>query len=193
MSEVRANLDEIERLRHALVEFAHRQADALEVANDEIRRVWRDLEEARDRWRHEVEIRNAMLLECHRAAMRVQNEGGWVDCSPYRYAVEEAEHRLERVINAQYQFEQAVEAYQAAAQRVASSIDTDVSRAVSYLDAILRGLEDYRAAQILTMPSTAPKWGSESPPVTRQRPSPGPPRRIEFKEGNIGGGREREG
>ncbi len=46
MPDVRANLDEIERLRQALVDFAHRQADALEVANDEIRSVWRDLEEA---------------------------------------------------------------------------------------------------------------------------------------------------
>jgi hypothetical protein len=67
----------------------------LEVANDEIRSVWRDLEEARDHWRHEVEIRNAMLQECHRAAMRAQEEGGGVDCSPYLYALQEAEHRLD--------------------------------------------------------------------------------------------------
>jgi hypothetical protein len=192
MPDIRANLDEIERLRHALVDFAHRQADALEVANDEIRSVWRDLEEARDRWRYEVEIRNAMLQECHRAAMRAQDEGGGVDCSPYMYALQEAEHHLERVMNAQHQFEQAVEAYQAAHQRVAGSIDTDVTRAVSYLGAILSGLEDYRAAQLLTMPSTAPKWGAEDPPFPPQRPSPGPVTRVEFKEGNIGG-REREG
>ncbi len=48
----------------------------------------------------------------------------------------------------------------------ASSIDADVSRAVTYLGAILSGLEDYRAAQLLTLPSTAPTWGAEDPPVS---------------------------
>lgn len=190
MPDTQANLEPIARFRNALAGYAHSQADALESANAEVRAVLSDLDETRAHWRYQVELRTAQAEECQREAMYAAQEGGSVDCSPIYHALEEAQDKLARVINAQYRFEQAVEAYQRVHQHLAARVlELDVPRAVAYLDAVLQGLDAYLQVPLRGESTATPSLPDKT--YLPDKPPPGPVTPAEWKEGSVGGAERR--
>jgi hypothetical protein len=186
MPTLQANLEDILHLREVLIAFVHRQGDALDSANDEIRWTVDKLDGAREDAESRVDICNREAQECHRRAVWAAQMDGWIDCSPYMRALEDAEDRLAEVIRAQADFERAVDAYKVAHYHIADVLDTDAPRAVAYLDALLDGMEAYLAVRLLSTPLPTPQkaYRSGELPI---RPTEGPITPAERREGDYGG------
>lgn len=186
MSDLQANLETVAQLRETLVGFVHRQQDALESVNDDIRWTLDKLDDARRHWQYRVDLYTRQAAECYERAAWAAAQGGWLDCSPYAKALGEAEEQLAEQIAAEDRFERAVEDYRVAHHRMADVLGLDVPRAVSYLDAILDGMEAYLAIRLWSTPVPTPERAHRSGELPL-RPTEGPVTPPERREGNFGG------
>lgn len=198
MSNVEANLDAIRHLRAALVNFADRQSDAMSGVESAIASTLQALQSAEQHWRNQVEIRRDRVSACLQEAAYAAEQGYWVDCADDENALYAAEEQLARIIRMQYQVERTVDTYLAARQRVQDALSNDLSRAATYLDNILAGLETVLDLRVATVPPPTPDLtGTGETKIifydgNLPAPSPGPSTPPERKEG-FPGGPERKG
>jgi hypothetical protein len=162
-------------LREAIRVFQGRATEVLYGMEGEIVPVERALEEARRYWEWECETRRDEAAA----------EGGYVDCSPLRSALFEAEDRVREVIEQQTAVRRAREAFTEVARRYESLLASQSSHMDTFLTARATSLEALLATpapgaasgvtlgQILIGGRTAPSMAPSIPP--------------EFKEGNRGG------
>ena len=172
-------------LREAIRVFQGRATEVLYGMEGEIVPVERALEEARRYWEWECETRRDEVAGCLARAAIAAAEGGYVDCSPLRSALFEAEDRVREVIEQQTAVRRAREAFTEVARRYESLLASQSSHMDTFLTARATSLEALLATpapgaasgvtlgQILIGGRTAPSMAPSIPP--------------EFKEGNRGG------
>ncbi len=174
MPEFEADIGAIRRFHDACQTYTHRQAETIDSALREMESFAARLQEAEQQWRWEVEDRSRRLERCLIEATYAAANGGYVDCSPFRAALAEAEAALAAVIRARHRFETAVYQFRAAADRYTKVLDAGMGRARRYLDACIDGFTNYRSMQFWTapafsdtlMPSSAATSPASSPPFT---------------------------
>lgn len=192
MPDFDVRLEAVQRLRHALVRFAERQSEAIARIEQAIARIQASLDQAEQHWRRSIEIRQRQATDCYAAAAYAAALGGWIDCSDYEQALYEAETQLAAVLRMQYRLAQRVEAYQHARTHLQNGLEFDVSRATTFLDNILAGLEavlDLRS--VVVPPPTIDLTGTTPTQIFFYDASSeiGPPitiKPVENKEGNLG-------
>ena len=148
MTRVQADIEALKGLRQALLVFARAQVEALEAAEREIQLVQQALDESERYWRHELERRRAALEGCMVRAMMADQQGHAVDCSPYQYALLEAEERLARVLQWQVRVQEEIIRYRSVAERYRRVLENDLPRATSFLSDRVTALEAYYASRV---------------------------------------------
>jgi len=116
MTRADVEVEALKALRGALPDFARRQYEAMEMAEQEIARTQQLLEEAEARARLRVEEARAALEACFFQAMLAAQQGESVDCSYYEYALRQAEEHLTRILEWQNRVRQEAEVFRAVAQ-----------------------------------------------------------------------------
>jgi len=174
MPDVHANVEAISGLREMLLRFGYSQTEAVEQVRHTCDGVLDNLQTTRQRWEYEVRHRNEAAQACTEEAIYAAHQGYYIDCSPEYAALQDAEDSLNRSLRALYRFEHALDQLRPIHNRTARSLDSDVPRAVSYLEALLSGMEAYLAVQILgssTTNSTPSTGASASESKDIQQPS----------------------
>ena len=165
MADIRADIGALKAFRAALARFRHAQRDVAHRGDYEIEKTRASLEAKAGRWRSILEQRQAELEDCRRRAAAAAagprggpggyggygapgyGGGGYVDCSGYARAVQEAEERLENIRRWQQRVEQEAGAFRSVADRFRNLIEVDVPRTDAHLLAIIEGLEAARRVQ----------------------------------------------
>jgi len=148
MTRVDAEVEALKALRGALPDFARRQYEAMEMAEQEIVRTQQLLEEAEARARQQVEAARAALEACYYQALLAAQQGGSVDCSYYEYALRQAEEHLARILEWQNRVRQEAEVYRAAAHAYQDILASRLPQATGYLDRRITALEAYLATRL---------------------------------------------
>jgi hypothetical protein len=185
MSGIEGDPQAIEHLRQAIQSFRGRVTEVLDGLEGEIPPVESALEDARQYWEWECERRRDEVSACLAEAAKAAAAGAWVDCSPLRAALYEAEDRLRQVIEQQNAVRHAREAFSQVAQRYESFLEDQSSRMNVFLTARATSLEAFLATPA---PGETSGMTLGSLLTSSQRPGPtAPPMPVEFKEGNLGG------
>lgn len=148
MTRVHADVEALKSLRATLPDFARRQYEAVEQAEAEIARTQQRLETAEQEARYEVEQARAALEACYYQAMMAAQQGGYVDCSGYEYALRRAEERLIRILEWQNRVRQEAEAFRTAARAYQDHLANAIAQATAYLDRRITALEAYHATRL---------------------------------------------
>jgi len=148
MSRVFADVEALKALRAALPDFARRQYEAMEQAEAEIARTQDRLAAAEQEARYEVERARAALEACLYQALLAAQQGGYVDCSGYEYALRQAEERLVRILEWQNRVRQEAENFRAAARAYQDALAQRIANATAYLDRRITALEAYHATRL---------------------------------------------
>ncbi len=148
MTRVDADVEALRALRGALPDFARRQFEAIEVAEQEIARTQQLLEEAEAHARLRVEEARAALEACFFQAMLAAQQGESVDCSYYEYALRQAEERLVRILEWQHRVRQEAESFRAVARAHQDALAGLLPQATAYLDRRITALEAYLATRL---------------------------------------------
>jgi hypothetical protein len=148
MTRADVEVEALKALRGALPDFARRQYEAMEMAEQEIARTQQLLEEAEARARLRVEEARAALEACFFQAMLAAQQGESVDCSYYEYALRQAEEHLVRILEWQNRVRQEAEIFRAVAQAYQDALASLLPQATSYLDRRITALEAYLAARL---------------------------------------------
>ena len=148
MTEVYADVEALKALRGALPDFARRQYEAIEMAEQEIARTQQLLEEAEARARLRVEEARAAMEACFFQAMLAAQRGESVDCSYYEYALRQAEEHLVRILEWQNRVRQEAEVFRAVAHTYQDVLASLLPQATGYLDRRITALEAYLATRL---------------------------------------------
>ncbi len=148
MTQVNAEVEALRALRQALPDFARRQYEAMEQAEQEIARTLQRLKSAEWRAREEVEYARAALEGCFIQAMLAAQQGGSVDCSYYEHALRQAEEHLRRILEWQNRVQQEAEAFFAFARAYRDSLANQIAGATAFLDRRITALEAYLATRL---------------------------------------------
>ncbi len=168
VADIHADIDALKGFQDALARFRLAARDVADRGDDEIEVTRASLEAKANRWRLRLEQWQAELEECQRRAAQAAADGGWVDCSGYLRAIQEAEERLENVRRWQQRVDQEASAFHATASRFRNLIENDLPRTESHLLAIIKGLEAARRVQAPgSLPS--PKGGTPTCPAARTK------------------------
>jgi len=147
MADIHADIDALKGFHDALTRFRYAQRDIADRGDEEIEVTRASLEAKASRWQSRLEQRQAELDACRSRAAQAAAEGYWVDCSPYAWAVQEAEERLEHIRRWQQRVDEEASAFRATASRFRNLLETDVPRTEGHLLAIIKGLEAARRVQ----------------------------------------------
>ena len=148
MTRVDTEVEALKALRGALPDFARRQYEAIEMAEQEIFRTQQLLEEAEARARLRVEEARSALEACFFQAMLAAQRGESVDCSSYEYALRQAEEHLVRILEWQNRVRQEAEAFRAVAHTYRDMLASLLPQATGYLDRRITALEAYLATRL---------------------------------------------
>jgi hypothetical protein len=148
MTRADVEVEALKALRGALSDFARRQYEAMEMAEQEIARTQQLLEEAEARARRRVEEARAALEACFFQAMLAAQQGGSVDCSSYEYALRQAEEHLVRILEWQNRVRQETEVFRAAAYAYQDILASLLPQATGYLERRITALEAYLATRL---------------------------------------------
>jgi len=148
MTRADVEVEALKALRGALPDFARRQYEAMEMAEQEIARTQQLLEEAEARARRRVEEARAALEACFFQAMLAAQQGGSVDCSSYEYALRQAEEHLVRILEWQNRVRQETEVFRAAAYAYQDILASLLPQATGYLERRITALEAYLATRL---------------------------------------------
>jgi len=148
MTRADVEVEALKALRGALPDFARRQYEAMEMAEQEIARTQQLLEEAEARARLRVEEARAALEACFFQAMLAAQQGESVDCSYYEYALRQAEEHLVRILEWQNRVRQEAEIFRAVAQAYQDALASLLPQATGYLDRRITALEAYLATRL---------------------------------------------
>ncbi|MFN8491204.1 MAG: hypothetical protein U0350_26645 [Caldilineaceae bacterium] len=141
MPDFDVRLEAVQRLRQSLLRFANQQQSLLAHIEQRIVRVQAALGQAEQHWRRTVDLCQRQADGCYAEAAYAATQGIWLDCSGDQQALYAAETKLATVLRMQYQLAQQVAIYQQARIHLQDRLEFDVSRAVTFLDNILAGLE----------------------------------------------------
>lgn len=147
MPDIHADIDALKAFRDALARYQYVQRDVADRGDHEIEVTRASLEAKVSRWRSVLAQRQAELDRCLYRAASAAREGGYVDCSGYARAVQEAEERLENTRHWQQRVEQEAAAFHGAASRFRNLIEMNLPHTDSHLLAIISGLESARQVQ----------------------------------------------
>ncbi len=145
MQDLNIDLNVVRELRIALVAFKDGQGDVKARVESVIAATHDAIEEAEQRWRHEVEVCRDQLAMCTAAAVYAALEGDEVDCSGYEHALQEAEDRLTEILNARYRAGEVVDAYHVVRDRFTDTLMDNLPRATAFLDRLVEDLESAKA------------------------------------------------
>jgi hypothetical protein len=147
VADIRADIGALKTFRDALARFRYTQRDVADRGDQEIEKTRASLEAKADRWRSRLDQRQADLQHCQQRAAAAAREGGYVDCSGFARAVQEAEDRLENIRRWQTRVEQEAGAFRSTASRFRNLIEVELPRTDAHLRAIINGLEAARQVQ----------------------------------------------
>jgi hypothetical protein len=185
MTDIEGDPQAIEQLRQAIQVFRGRAAEVLNGIEGEIAPVEMALDEARRYWEWECEKRRDEITGCLAQAAMAAAQGGYVDCSPLRAALYEAENRLREVIEQQTAVRQTREVFMQVTQRYESFLSQQSSHMDTFLTARATSLEAFLATPAPGAASGV-TLGHLMPSGLRTRPAT-PLMPPEFREGNLGG------
>ena len=187
MSNVRSDPEALRSLRGALLAFAAEERDVLEAVRERIWVVQEQLEEAGRYWDSEIGRRRAAVGECLAMAAVAAGRGEGFDCSPYVYALQQAEAAKADVLEQMARLRHTVEEYRPAEDAFALYLEDDVPIAALFLVDRQAALEAFLAARIGSSQGKA-KVTEER---IRSAVAPTTGSVLERKEGNVGGAERR--
>ncbi|MBP8293518.1 MAG: hypothetical protein KAX65_12155, partial [Caldilineaceae bacterium] len=157
MTTIHADLEAIQSVRAALLNFANRVHTALPDGEIEIERAAAMLDRAEAAARRRMDDITRQLYDCHAAAMY----GYPVNCGHIQQALWRAEQRLTHILHVRRQFELAVNAWRSRKYALESALENDLAAAVNFLDRRITAVEGYYAA---TLTATALDLGRSGVP-----------------------------
>jgi hypothetical protein len=157
------SIQSLDDLRRALGRFQGQAQEALDAAEQEIRRTLDWLQERHNHWLNEVHRRQEVVRQAQAALARCQASGSYdkngyyhaPNCSAYERALREAQTRLREaeaeLANVRHwltQVQEAVAAYHLQARRLEIVATTRAEKAKAFLGQALLDLERYMAVAL---------------------------------------------
>lgn len=200
MTKHEVNIAALDLFADALRAYPAHQAETLAAADRAIERARDTLMHAEDHWRRVVERCRNQASACLAEAAFVASQGGYLNCSAYEYALYDAEESLQRVVAAQWRFEDAIQRYRGAALRYGAILEDGIPRAVTYVETCITLYTDVVATTLHAHPaltahlreSVPPSPATTNPPTDSGTPRSGAsPERGESVERREGGPEQR--
>jgi hypothetical protein len=147
MSQVKADIEALRKLREALIIFIDNQKEALDKAKREIAITVSMLEEAERHWYFQVRQREEYLERCHEEAIAAAFMGYEIDCSSYADTLQEAEENLFHIRQLQQQVEETIIDYRQKEEKLDYLLESDMWQAANFLKDRIKALESYYSIQ----------------------------------------------
>lgn len=155
MTQVYADLEAIQELRAALLNFAGRCHEALPDADNAVAQAAQELDDLEVDTQNRISDLTDLLYECYNAAA----QGIVADCGHIHHALSRAERRLAHILATRRRFDEAVDAWYCQRYALEDALDRDLAAAVTYLDGRIDALEAYHAAQLTAVALTLGQSG----------------------------------
>lgn len=145
MAAVHADIDAIRNLREAFDRYQFEQRQVFADATHEIDSTRASLERKAEKWRLRLEQLRDEYRRCQILAASAAEHGGYVDCSGYPPAIDEAQERLTNVGIWQTRVENEIAVYEGVRSRFHECVEIDLRHAYVHLTEVIQALIEVRA------------------------------------------------